>query len=359
MDHAPAFPVRIGLTLLLAATALLTGPSAATASAGAPGPRADDPGRTVSAWLPYWGDTQGAYRDAVDHAAQLHTVSPFWYQADSGTLIKSWPGAADKAVVDGLHAAGIKVVPTVTESLDAATMGPLLGDAQRRAAHVDALMKVVASASYDGLDLDYERMAATGDTAQRERVRTGYNAMTTELCGRLHAQKKSCVVTVMARTEAGGAYDYPHLGRTADRMRIMGYDLHWAGGPPGPLSSVGWYGDFLRYATGSVPREKIEVAFPGYGWDWTAGSTARAQHVTWKDAEALRKSKGIAYQFDESSGTPHFTYTEGGARHEVWYQDARGVTAHLAVLKKYGVRNTGLWALAFEDPAFWNALRGQ
>ncbi|MEU8889613.1 glycosyl hydrolase family 18 protein [Streptomyces sp. NPDC048442] len=337
--------------VLSAGTPALGGPPHTGRAVGPSAPR------TVSAWLPYW-NAETAYPDALAHADQLHTVSPFWYQATSDASIKAHPGAGDRRIVDGLHAKKIRVVPTVTETLDAKAMAALLDDPARRKAHVDALMKIAESGSYDGLDLDYEKMADTADETLRERVRTGYNRLADELCSRLHNQRMLCVITVMPYTRGSGhAFDYAHLGKAADRLRIMAYNLHNATGRPGPISSTAWYEEILTHATAKVPREKLEVALPGYGWDWTVGSRARAKHVTWHEAEALRREKKARYVFDTAAGTPHFTYTDAdGKRHEVWYQDARGTTAHLEVVRKHGVPATGLWALGFEDPATWEAV---
>ncbi|WP_392893446.1 glycosyl hydrolase family 18 protein [Streptomyces sp. LN699] len=345
------------LTAALAAVTL-----ALTAAAPAPLPHLESE-RTVSAWLPWWNIEVG-YRDALAHADRLHTVSPFWYATSattstpSGAVVKGETGAGDRRIIDGLHAKGLKVVPTVTESLRAPAMADLMNDPARRTAHVDDLVAVATGRSYDGLDLDYEVMTETSDPALRERVRTGYNALTTELCARLHALAKSCVVTVMPRTrDTGLAFDYPHLGAVADRLRIMGYNLHNALGAPGPLSSTAWYEEFLTHATAQVPRDRLEVALPAYGWNWTVGSTARARHVTSLEAEALRRDVGAYYALDPVSGTPHFTYTDDeGEEHQVWYQDAKGAARHLAVLARHGVRGTGLWALGFEDPRLWDAL---
>ncbi|MFG2287816.1 glycosyl hydrolase family 18 protein [Streptomyces sp. NPDC048595] len=358
MEQPPGPRSRTGLSVLLA-VAVLAGPLAPAAEAAkAPEEGRQDRGRTASAWLPYWGDTDAAYRDALRHASQLRTVSPFWYQASSDTTITGHPGAGRHGIIDGLHEAGIDVVPTVTETLGADEMGDLMHDPERRGAHVDRLLDVVESRDYDGIDLDYESMAVTGDKEAREWVRTGYNALVRQLCTRLHRLGKQCVVTVLARVRGSGtAYDYEELGRYADRVRIMGYDLHWSGGEAGPLSSRDWYEEFLRYATGTIPRHKIEVAFPGYGWDWVTGVKGHAAHLTWKEAEALRERADAEYLFDGQSGTPYFRYYKDGEEHEVWYQDARGVRAQLPLLRKYGVRGTGLWALGFEDPEFWSALR--
>lgn len=81
--------------------------------------------------------------------------------------------------------------------------------------------------------------------------------------------------------------------------------------------------------------------------------------MTWKQAEALRRKVGAPYALDPASGTPHFTYRDGDEPRAVWYQDARGASVQLAAVRKYGVHNTSLWALGFEDPGLWKVLARQ
>lgn len=344
------------------ASAPLPGPSPAPVPAPAPRPAAGPAApaaRTVSAWLPYWNQ-EGAYQDALRHADQLHTVSPFWYEAVSAGRIDAHPGAGERRIIDGLHRAGTKVVPTVMETMKSGALAAILTSAARRAEHTDALMRTVATRDYDGLDLDYESIAATGD-ATYATVRDGFTALATDLCRRLHTQGRQCVVTVFPKTATTGRiWDYAALGRVADRVRIMGYNLHWSGGDPGPLADTRWYEDILTRATALVPPAKLEMGLPAYGWNWPSDptSTAATRHVTWKEAEELRARQGAPYRFDDVSGTPYFTYDDGTESREVWYQDARGIAAHLPVLRKHGVVNTALWALDFEDPGIWPVLAG-
>ncbi|MET8472003.1 glycosyl hydrolase family 18 protein [Streptomyces sp. NPDC006422] len=353
----------------LTATAAL-----AAAAPAAPVAQAAPP-RTVSAWLPYW-DQEAAYRDALAHSAQIRTISPFWYQTKSATRVAGHTGAGERRIIDGLHARGIQVVPTVMEQMKPGALGSVLTSDKARARHVDALLAVARSRDYDGLDIDYESIAPSPDDKYRA-VRDGYADFATELCARLHAVDKQCFVTVMPKTRGTGrVWDYERLGRVADRVRIMGYNLHNAQGKPGPLASPAWYDEILTRATAQVPRAKLEMGIPAYGWNWKLGkadkvaegaddgrdgsSSKRAQHVTSKSAEALRRKVGARYALDPESRTPHFTYTEGkgkkAVRRTVWYQDAAGTAAHLPVLRKHGVRNTVLWALNFEDPKLWKTL---
>ncbi|WP_406112822.1 glycosyl hydrolase family 18 protein [Streptomyces sp. NBC_01014] len=345
-------PVSALVSLLLAAlpaTTALSPPPDAPAAGPVP--------RTASAWLPYW-DRENAYRDALRHAGQLHTVSPFWYRTAAADRIEGHPGAGDARIVAGLHRAGIDVVPTV---MDMDTMKPgelaaILTTPGLRSAQISALVRLADSHGYDGVDLDYETIAPTPDAAYRK-VRAAFAEFVTELCAALHARHKQCVVTVSPQTATTGRiWDYAAIGRAADRMRIMAYDLHWSGGEPGPVSGTGWYDRILRRATALVAPAKIEMALPAYGWDWRADGTRPARHVTWKEAEALRRKVGAPYALDPTSGTPHFTYDEGPVSRTVWYEDARGIGVQLAPLRKYGVRNTSLWALGFEDPGLWKVL---
>ncbi|MFT2016695.1 glycosyl hydrolase family 18 protein [Streptomyces sp. 796.1] len=316
------------------------------------------PARTVSAWLPYW-QQEGGYRSALDHADQLHTVSPFWYEMTGPEQFTEHPGAGELRIVEGLRRAGIKVLPTVTEAPGARAMAELLGDPARRATHVRALLRLAESRPYDGLDLDYERMNEDAEPEVLRRVREGFSALVDEVCGALHDRGKQCTVAVYPRTESEDSarvYDYARLGRSVDRLRIMGYNLHDALGPPGPLTSPDWYDAILRYATARVPARKIEMGIPAYGWDYRVGDGGRALHRTTREAQALRKRVGARYEWDEASRTPHFSYLDEGRRRVVWYQDSRGIGAHLPTLRAHGVVNTALWALDFEEPALWKTL---
>ncbi|WP_306322822.1 MULTISPECIES: glycosyl hydrolase family 18 protein [unclassified Streptomyces] len=348
---------RTAARCVLAATLTLTAAAPTTHST------APKPPRTVSAWLPYW-DQEAAYRNALAHAAQLRTISPFWYEAKSATRVTGHPGAGERRIVDGLHARGIQVVPTVMEQQKPGALASVLTDDKSRTRHIDALLAVARARDYDGLDIDYESIATAPDDKYRS-VRAGYTAFATELCARLHAAHKQCFLTVSPKTRAAGRiWDYGKLGAAADRVRIMAYNLHDASGKPGPLSSPQWYDEILTRATAEIPRAKLEMGIPAYGWDWKAGgergARERARHVTSKEAETLRRKAGAPYALDPASRTPHFAYEEGkgkkATRRTVWYQDAAGIAAHLPVLRGHGVRNTVLWALNFEDPKLWKTL---
>ncbi|MCX4966258.1 hypothetical protein OHA98_15715 [Streptomyces sp. NBC_00654] len=96
---------------------------------GGGGPRALP--RTVPAWLPH-RDQEGAYQDALRPVGQLHTVSPFWYEAISAGRIDVHPGAGERRIIDGPHRAGTEVVPTVMETMKSGALAAIPTSPARR-----------------------------------------------------------------------------------------------------------------------------------------------------------------------------------------------------------------------------------
>ncbi|MCZ0992360.1 hypothetical protein O1L44_03320 [Streptomyces noursei] len=86
---------RVGGVLLLALV-LMAGRCCRPGGSRAPDAGARDVG--VAAVL---GRRRGAYRDALAHAGQLHTVSPFWYEATSERAVTGRPGAVRPDMVAG------------------------------------------------------------------------------------------------------------------------------------------------------------------------------------------------------------------------------------------------------------------
>ncbi|WP_327435477.1 MULTISPECIES: hypothetical protein [unclassified Streptomyces] len=66
------------------------------------------------------------------------------------------------------------------------------------------------------------------------------------------------MVTVFPRTATpeGRIWDHAALGRVADRIRIMGYNLHRSGGDPGPLADTRWYDDIQTRVTAHTAQAR-------------------------------------------------------------------------------------------------------
>jgi spore germination protein len=349
---------RAALLACLATTGLVA------TSAAQPVAAADTTRRIVSGWLPYW-TMPAALSTATANGDLWRDASPFWYQATSATAITAHTGAGDPDVVAQLRAKRIKVIPTVTETLDAAAMATLLGSSSQRTAHVNKLVALVANNGYDGIDLDYESMNYGGTAAQKASVARGFVALVKQLGAALDADGKILSVTVGARTASTNwwpVHDYAGLGKVADRFRIMAYDYSYPGGTPGAIAPLPWVKQVVQYAVSVVPASRIQLGVPLYSYDWPKNTAAAdgwgsATSRTYAGVEALRTSVGATRVWDATAAAPHFSYTSGGVRHEVWYEDQQSTAEKRKLVGSYGLQGLVFWAVGSEDARIWPGLR--
>jgi spore germination protein len=320
--------------------------------------------RIVNGWLPYW-TMDAALAKATANGNLWRDASPFWYQATSATAITSHTGAGDQDVVAQLRAKGIKVLPTVTETLDAAAMATLLASSSQRTAHVNRLVALVEDNGYDGIDLDYESMNYGGTAAQKAAVGRDFVKLVRQLGAALDADGKLLSVTVGARTASTNwwpVHDYAGLGKVADRFRIMAYDYSYPGGTPGAIAPLPWVKQVVAYAVTVVPASRIQLGVPLYAYDWPKDAAAadgwgNGRSLTYAGAEALRTSVGATRVWDATSATPHFSYTKNGVQHQVWYEDKDSTAAKMKLVGAHGLQGVAFWAVGTEDDRIWSPLR--
>jgi spore germination protein YaaH len=322
--------------------------------------------KVVNAWLPWWTISQSV-PTVVGNSDLFNEASPFWFQTTgTGTVaIKSGATAAGlTSTVTALHARGIKVIPSVTDAMPAATTNAIMADPNARAQHVAALMSLISQYNLDGLDMDYETIAFGSNLTIAPSIRAGYVALLTDLAAQLHARGKLLTVAVLAKTQEGTsaasqAYNYPAIGKVVDRVRLMTYDQHTGNTnyPGGAVASVQWVNQVLQYATSVIPSSKIEMGVPLYGYDYS-NKTKPAPAVTFTQVQQLMAQYHATRQWSAADGSPYFTYTAAdGSQHIVWYNDAQSLQARLPLVAKYNIAGVSFWSLGGEDPGIWGALR--
>lgn len=346
-----SWPWRLGtavVAMVIMLLAALQGGSVAAASAetlASP--------RKVTAWLPYWDQARGL-QSFLAHADLYSSVSPFWYEMSPTAGVTRYPGAEDPTVLSGIRGKGVKVVPTITNNFDPVRVTTMLATSTSRAVHIRALTDLAAAHAYDGLDVDYEGLAA----ADRDR----FSAFVSELATALRAQGRLLSVAVHAKTAEPGtwsgpqAQNYAAIGAAADRVRLMAYDYSWETSPAGPIAPLSWVDSVAAFAVTQIPAGKVELGMSLYGYDWVG---SRGEGITHDVAAARLASSGATRVWDSAAAEPTFSYTSSGAAHTVYYADAQSVTARLAVVDKHALAAAAFWRLGGEDPAVWTAVRNR
>jgi len=226
----------------------------------------------------------------------------------------------------------------------------VINDPALRTAHIAAIVELVTANGYDGIQIDYEDLAAAD--------RAAFSAFVGELGGALHGIGKLLYVTVHAKTDDDGydprnqAQDYAAIGAAADMVFVMTYDWHWETSSSGPIAPYGWMDQVVQYAVTQIPSGKVILGVGLYGYDWAGDEGVP---VTWSQVQALAERYQVPKQWDEASASPHLSYTgDDGRTHEVWYEDDRSVQAKFDLARRHRLGGIGLWRLGGEDPGIWD-----
>lgn len=220
---------------------------------------------------------------------------------------------------------------------------------------LDNAIAIMQQKGYAGLDVDFEYLGAEN----RER----YNAFMRRAAARLRPLNlllSSALAPKLSADQQGTLYeghDYRAHGEINDFIFLMTYEWGWSGGPPMAVSPIDQVRAVLEYAVTEIPRDKIMMGIPLYGYDWTlpyvpGGQWARTISPQQAIALALRYNTNIEY--DTTSQAPFFNYTdEQGRYHIVWFEDARSIQAKFNLVKEFGIRGFFYWVLGRDFPQNW------
>lgn len=291
----------------------------------------------------YYG---GSYSEFQERYANLTDVAFHWYKADErGALVDDKPQGYQLAL-DYARAKGLRTQVSVILT-DPAKLHTLLGSKESRQNFVGNALNLVAREGYQVFNLDFEGV--------KPEDRAGYYALLSELSQALRKKQVGFYVTAPAMEKYvtwHAAYDYGEMGKYADRIVIMAYDLHYRTGPAGPIAPYDWVKRVISYARQYLPADQIILGLGIYGRDWPDGKPATS--LTYQDAEALAAARRVQPVWHPVYCLPHFEYyDEAGLRHEVWYENGASLKLKLDLAEDQGLAGVSIWRLGYGFPDFW------
>ena len=290
----------------------------------------------------------------------LTCLSPFTYgiSAQGGLL-----PLEDDALLSAARARGTNPVmhlSTLTEdgAFNTARAVEVLTDGSLQEHLLEEIRQTLLRRGYVGLDVDFEFLPG--------HLAAAYAAFLDRLRRLLRAQGRFLWAALAPKTDSlqkGLLYEghsYPAVGAAADAVLLMTYEWGYTAGPPMAVSPLPSVRAVLDYAASQIPPEKILLGLSNYGYDWplpfVRGST-RAVSISNQQAIRLALEHGIAIQYDETVQAPFFHYTDSGSViHEVWFDDARSLSARLALIGEYGLLGAGIWNLMRPFSQTWLTL---
>jgi spore germination protein YaaH len=292
--------------------------------------------------------TDQSFRDLQAHYMQIGTLYPTYLACrDNGQIT----GRDDPLVTRWAQLRAIKVLPRF-DCQSATRLHAMLTDQATRSATLSRLTGLVAQQGWDGINLDFESGLATD--------RDALTRFAASLASRLHAAGKRLTVEVSAKssdttTGRSGFYDYEALGRVVDTVFVMNWGLHWSTSGPGATDELPWATGVADYVASMRDPSRFVLGTNLYGIDWESGGGSAHPGVPleYADVQDLIARTGSVPAFDPVAYAPHFSYVDAqGDPHEVWYTDARSISARIQLARQRGL-GVGLWRLGREDQALW------
>jgi len=299
----------------------------------------------------------GSLRAAVA-AEALDEVCFDWYHSQANGSVRAQH--EDLELVGEAADDGLNVFATVVNSpksgaaFSREAAAAILATRATRRRHIQVLVQLVKDKGYDGVDLDWEELAAAD--------RAKFSLFVEELAAALHAEERFLSIAVYPKTSEPGRWpsqksmDYQRLGAAADEFKIMTYAYSGPWSSAGPQSPFTWLDQVLTFAVSQVPAKKVYMGLPFFGYSWRGGG---ARAMTGKEVSRLPKSFKRGAERDPASGELILRFTDDfGIDHHAYVPDAATVARKLAFLREEhpGLGGIAIWAMGQEGAGFWRAI---
>lgn len=291
----------------------------------------------------------------------LDTVSPSYFDIqEDGSLELNY---VSTYLIDSMHNKGIKVVPFLSNHWNRTAGINALKDVETLSTQI---ADYVEQYNLDGVNVDIENVT--------HEQRDQYTELVKLLREKIPSHKEVSVAVAANpndwQTGWHGSYDYAALAQYADHLFLMTYDEHYEGGTAGPVASIDFVENSIKYALSKTTSDKIVVGVPLYGRVWSLDNDRIVgKGISSKTIQDILNSCESTITYDEASKSvkAEFTITEqsnqftvGGdfvlqpGRYVVWYENDQSYEAKLSLVEKYNLKGAGSWALGQEDPSIWD-----
>jgi spore germination protein len=296
----------------------------------------------------------------VNIARNLTYVALFSYRAQSNGNLISLNDRSSLEITKQKHVVPMLVITNFAEgNFQPDIAHRIFTDPVATQQLIHNVIRVMKEKGYRALNVDFEHI--------QEKDRQLYNKFLATL---LPQVKKSgyIVSTALAPKSSDSqtgpwhsAHDYAFHGKIADFVILMTYEWGWSGGPPMAVSPIPQVRKVVDYAVSKIPRGKIIMGAPLYGYDWTLPykkGGRSAKRVSPQEAETFAQIKSLKIQYNNRDQAPYYFYTDRHSKkHVVWFENAQSAQAKFNLIKEYRLRGIGYWVLGEAFKKNWSLLQ--
>jgi spore germination protein YaaH len=319
----------------------------------------------------YMTDGPDSVSSFLAHSGKIDLLVPAWYNVDESGLVT---GAPNATVLAAAQSQGLPVMPLLA-LFGKARFHSLAGNEDAQTRMNDSLLHEAKLHGYVGFQIDFEHI----DDLDRDLL----TAVVARSADTLHkAGLKLTIATVPNApgypgnggyskwifADWRGAYDLAALAKSVDLICLMTYDQHTPLTMPGPVAGWQWTVGNLDYALQFVPKEKLSLGIPLYGYHWHTGAPiidqttgdARPNLIgeAIKGSDALQLTTEFAAKpdWDATDHAALFFFYRDQLREWVFYTDQRTFHDRYQLAADRGLEGFCSWRLGQEDPDIWTVL---
>ena len=318
----------------------------------------------------YMTETPDSIRSFLAHSSQIDLLVPTWYQVDENGLVT---GAPDHTVLQRAQDEKLPVMPIVA-LFGKKAFHALASNPAAQAQLNQAMIRESKLHGYIGFQFDMENV----DYLDRDLL----SALVKNSAQAMHAAGLQLSIATVPNapgypgagafakwiyTDWRGAYDLAAIAKYADLVCLMTYDQQTRWTMPGPVAGWDWTVENLNYALKVVPKEKLSLGIPLYGYHWYTGAPTKdsngvekpnptADYISAPDALQLAQAYNGKVQWDADDHAAYFYFYRDQMREWIFFTDQRTFKDRYELIQKNGLQGFCSWVLGEEDPAIWKLL---
>jgi spore germination protein YaaH len=307
--------------------------------------------------LVYYMPGPNAFTMFKIHGSKTDIVSPQVYQVDSNGNLTGKTSDELRAEVTNKK---VKLIPLViNKDFNRDVMKNILASTSVQDTIITNLINEAQKNGYAGWQFNFEAIEAE--------YRDLYSMFVERAAEKFKAKQLLFSVAVIPRTSEApidlpkgswqyyaGAYDFIRIGRAADFVTLMAYDQPTS---TGPVADINWLKDISTYALANIPKEKLSIGIPVYGWIWDTQTGKKIRSTTYDKVIDLVVNKEYTKRgFDKKLGVGWITYTDPKTKQKLklWYEDVNSFNIKYDYIRTLKVRGVSIWAIGQEDERIWS-----
>jgi spore germination protein YaaH len=314
----------------------------------------------------YMTESPNSVKSFTEHADKVDILVPAWYYTDGNGLVWGGPSPEVMKAAAEHHVPVMPIVALMTQ----AELHKLFTTPAARAAFIASLLSECKKNGYSGFQIDFEDVNWTD--------RDLLSSLVADTAAALHRESLQLTIATVPNAPGApgksnyshwlyanwrGGYDLKALAQSADLICLMTYDQNTRWTMPGPVAGYQWTLQNLEYALQFVPKEKLSLGIPLYGYHWFAGDPGKdekpnpsAEYIGHEQVSQYLAAYHPHAEWDATDRVAWFYFYRDDYREWVFYTDKRGFQERLNLVRDRGLQGFCSWVLGTEDPEIWTLL---